>query len=124
MQTNYGLKFNLLSKIKPSWSNYDEQIARTHLANTGKIIVDATYGNPIDNEFDLGEIYQILSRTQTVKKLKKGDFFRLKDSGTAPVWVRDEYQPACRKFSCHKFDDVNQERQMKGDTNVFIGFTF
>ena len=124
MKTNYGLKFNLLSKVKPSWSDYDKQIARTHLANAGKIIVDTTYGNPIDNEYDLDEIYQILSRTQTVKKLGEGEFFRLKDSETAPVWVRGGYLPACRKFSCHKFDDINHERLMNGDTSVFVGFTF
>ena len=124
MKTNYGLEFKLLSKIKPSWSNYDKQVAGMHLANAGKIIVDTTYGNPIDNEFDLDEIYQILSRTQTVKKLGKGEFFRLKDSETAPVWVRDEYLPACRKFSCHKFVDINVERLMIGDRSVFFGFKF
>lgn len=124
MKTNYGLEFKLLSKIKPSWSNYDKQVAGMHLSNAGKIIVDTTYGNPIDNEFDLDEIYKILSRTKTVRKLVKGEFFRLKDSETAPVWVRDEYMSACRKFSCYKFDDVNHERLINGDTSVFVGFTF
>lgn len=124
MKTNYGLEFKLLSKIKPSWSSYDKQVAGMHLSNAGKIIVDTTYGNPIDNEFDLDEIYKILSRTKTVRKLVKGEFFRLKDSETAPVWVRDEYMSACRKFSCYKFDDVNHERLINGDTSVFVGFTF
>ena len=124
MRTNYGLEFKLLSKIKSSWSDYDKQVADMHLSNTGKIIVDTTYGNPIDNEYDLDEIYKILSRSKTVRKLGKGEFFRLKDSETAPVWVRGEYLPACRKFSCYKFDDVNHERLMNGNANVFVGFTF
>lgn len=75
MKTNYGLRFNLLSKVKPSWSDYDKQVARTHLANAGKIIVDTAYGNPIDNEFDLEEIYQMLSRTKTVKNWGKVSSF-------------------------------------------------
>lgn len=75
MKTSYGLEFRLLSKIKPSWSSYDKQVAGMHLSNAGKIIVDTTYGKPIDNEFDLDEIYQILSRTQTVKSSKREIFF-------------------------------------------------
>lgn len=42
MKTSYGLEFRLLSKIKPSWSSYDKQVAGMHLSNAGKIIVDTT----------------------------------------------------------------------------------
>lgn len=62
--------------------------------------------------------------TTTIRQLKKGDLFRLKDSDTAPVWVRDEYIPSAKKYSTHKFEDVNHEVLRKEDFVVFIGFTF
>lgn len=62
--------------------------------------------------------------TTTIRQLKKGELFRLKDSETAPVWVRGEYIPSEKKFSTHKYDDVNHENLRKGDFVAFIGFTF
>lgn len=62
--------------------------------------------------------------TTTICQLKKGDFFRLKDSETAPVWVRGEYIREVKKYSTHKFDDVNHEVLRKEDCVVFVGFTF
>lgn len=59
-----------------------------------------------------------------VRQLKKGKFFRLNDSATAPVWVRGEYVPAAKKFNTHKYDDVNHEKLRKGGCVVFVGFTF
>lgn len=64
------------------------------------------------------------SAKSSIRKLKKGDFFRLKDSDTAPVWVRGEYVPSVKKFSTYQYDDVNHERLCKGETEVYIGFTF
>ncbi|MDC1809088.1 hypothetical protein POZ03_01270 [Bacteroides uniformis] len=64
------------------------------------------------------------SAQKTIRELKKGEFFRLKDSDTAPVWVRDEYIPSLKKYSTYKFDDINHEHPLKGSIKVFIGFTF
>lgn len=61
---------------------------------------------------------------KSIRKLKKGEFFRLEDSDTAPVWVRGEYVPSEKKFSTYKYDDVNHERLCKGETEVFVDFTF
>lgn len=61
---------------------------------------------------------------KTIREIKKGDFFRFKESDTAPVWVRDEFLPAVKKFSTHRFDDMNHERLFNGDTKVFTDFTF
>lgn len=61
---------------------------------------------------------------QAIRKLKKGEFFRLRESDTSPVWVRGEYFPSLKKISTHKFDDVNHERLLNGSTIVFTGFTF
>lgn len=61
-QTSYGLKYQLTQKINPNWSNYDKLVAETHLKNVGVIIIDNVYCQPIDNEYDLGEIYSILEQ--------------------------------------------------------------
>ena len=61
---------------------------------------------------------------KSIRELKKGDFFRLKESDTAPVWVRGEYIPALKKFSTYKFDDVDHERHLNGDAGFFTDFTF
>lgn len=60
----------------------------------------------------------------TIRQLKKGEFFRLKDSETAPVWVRGEYIPEAKKYSIHKFDDANHEMLRKATAQVYVGFTF
>lgn len=60
METSYGLKFELLKEINPQWDDYNKTVAECHLQNTGVIIVDPEYHTPIDNEYDLDEIYQML----------------------------------------------------------------
>lgn len=59
-----------------------------------------------------------------IKNLKVGDFFRLKDSETSPVWVRGEYDRSLKKYSTYKFDDVNHERFVSPDIEVFTEFEF
>ena len=65
-----------------------------------------------------------MKRTAAIKDLKRGEYFRLTDSDTAPVWVRGEYSREAKKYSAHRFDDVNHERLMRGDRLVRVGFTF
>jgi hypothetical protein len=65
-----------------------------------------------------------MKRTAAIKDLKRGEYFRLTDSDTAPVWVRGEYSREAKKYSTHRFDDVNHERLMRGDRLVRVGFTF
>lgn len=60
----------------------------------------------------------------TVAKLKKGDFFKLSESDTAPVWIRGEYVRSEKKYSCTRFNDINHEKLAKGDREVFIDFEF
>ena len=62
MRTSYGLEFNTVKEINPEWSDYDKTIAECHLANTGVVIVDTEHGQPIDNEYDLEEIYRLLEK--------------------------------------------------------------
>ena len=63
-------------------------------------------------------------KTETIKNLKRGEFFRTTDSDTAPVWIRGNYSREAKKYSTHLFDDVNHERLLRGDKLVFVGFTF
>ena len=62
MKTSYGFEFNTVTEIDPEWSDYDKKVAECHLANAGVVIVDTEYGQPIDNEYDLEEIYRILEK--------------------------------------------------------------
>lgn len=61
---------------------------------------------------------------KTIKELAKGEFFRLTDSETAPVWVRSDYDRSSKKYSCYKFDDVCHENFFKGTKVVFVDFEF
>ena len=62
MKTAFGLEFKT-QKAEDiyKFSGYDRVVAECHIANCGKIIVDAVYEQPIDNEFDLEEIFNLLN---------------------------------------------------------------
>lgn len=50
--------------IKQSWSDYDKTIAQSHLNNFGVIFLDDQYNLPIDNLFELEELYQIYKKEE------------------------------------------------------------
>lgn len=60
----------------------------------------------------------------TLKQLKPGTLFRLKDSESSPVWVRDHYDKSSKTYACHKYDDSNHEKFLKGKRKICIDFTF
>ena len=61
MKTNYGLEFQTLTADElDKFQGYDRCVAQCHLANCGFIIVYAAHPEPIDREFDLDTIYDIL----------------------------------------------------------------
>jgi len=62
MKTSYGLEFELLNASDlDKFDGYDRVVAECHIANCGSIIVDTVYHQPIDNEYDLEEIYNLLN---------------------------------------------------------------
>lgn len=62
MKTSYGLEFELLTTSElDKFDGYDRVVAECHIANCKKIIVDAVYHQPIDNEYDLEEIYNLIN---------------------------------------------------------------
>ncbi len=64
METSYGLKFKILPKEEvEKFEGYDKVVAQCHVANCGCIIVDTVFNQPIDNEYDLAEIYSIIEKS-------------------------------------------------------------
>lgn len=59
-----------------------------------------------------------------LKQVKQGEFFKLRETENAPVWVRGEYDREDKKYLCAKFDNINYEQMFKGNRIVFIGFDF
>lgn len=54
-----------------------------------------------------------------LRKLGRGDLFRLSGNDDAPVWVRDEYDRSERKYLCYKWDDVNHWTYMRSVRAVY-----
>lgn len=64
MKTSYGLEFDILPKEEVGrFDGYDRTTAECHVANVGCIIVDTQYHQPLDNEYDLEEIYNMLEKS-------------------------------------------------------------
>lgn len=59
-----------------------------------------------------------------LKDVKKGEFFRISPSDTAPVWIRDEYNRSTKKYECYKFDDMNHLGEFGGTRIVIVDFEF
>ena len=63
----------------------------------------------------------------TVRDLKKGDFFTLKDIANPTekqVFIRGEYDKSDKAFCCGRFDDISYSRMLKPNTKVFVDFIF
>ena len=54
-----------------------------------------------------------------LRKLGRGDLFRLAGNDDAPVWVRDEYDRSERKYLCYKWEDVNHWAYMRSARGVY-----
>lgn len=62
-----------------------------------------------------------------LKDVINGEFFTLKPIGNpkeSQVYVKGVYDRKEKKYSCHKFSDVNDERFFKSDKIVYTDFTF
>lgn len=59
-----------------------------------------------------------------IKTLPRGEYVKLRQSETAPVWVKGDYCRNSKMYEFHKFEDVNHTVYRKGDSSVFVGFTF
>lgn len=52
------MNYKTRKSIKNSWSEYDKTIATTHLNNYGVIFLDTKYNLPIDDLFELEDLYE------------------------------------------------------------------
>lgn len=64
-----------------------------------------------------------------IEKVKKGEYIRLIDSETAPVYIRGEYSalewPRGKgRYECVAFDDSSKTRDFKKGRIVYVGFYF
>ena len=65
-----------------------------------------------------------------LREVGLNDYFMLSDPNHAEqvderkVYVRGEYDRASKRFSVYKYADVNDERFMRGDRLVWVGFCF
>lgn len=60
---------------------------------------------------------------KAIDKLKKGEFFKLKESANE-VWVKDDYNRHTKKYSAYAFDDISKFREFKKGREVFTEFEF
>ena len=63
----------------------------------------------------------------TVKDLKKGEYFTLKpiaEPKETQVYVRGEYDKESKTYSCCNFSDINSERFLKGNKEIFTDMIF
>lgn len=67
---------------------------------------------------------QPTKKLRLTKLIKVGTYFKLNPSDTAPVWVRDHYDKSSKTYACHKYDDSNHEKFLKGTRKIYIDFTF
>ena len=82
----------------------------------------------------LGKVHKALQSGKSinqlpknVKNLKKGEYFTKKEISNpkdSQVWVRGEWIPSAKAYSCHKFSDVNQESLLKANTEIWTDFYF
>ena len=60
----------------------------------------------------------------TVGKTKAEEYIRLKDSDTAPVWIRGHYDRSAKRYAIYKADDMMHEAFVKASRKCFVGFTY
>ena len=62
-----------------------------------------------------------------LKDVKLGEYFTLKpiaEPKENQVFIRGEYDRTDKRYECTRFDDISIARMLKGDTLVYIDFTF
>ena len=62
-----------------------------------------------------------------LKDFRKGEWFTLKDiqyPSENQVYIKGEYDRTEKKYCCHKWGDINSDRLIKGDKEVYTDFIF
>lgn len=61
-------------------------------------------------------------KATTISALKQGEFFKMKPTESAPVWVRGYYVREGKQYECYRYDNTNRETFRKGSTIVYTDF--
>lgn len=56
----------------------------------------------------------------TIKKLKRGEFFRFINDENAPLWVRSAFNRIDKNYECYRYDDVNHCVYCKAERKIWI----
>lgn len=63
----------------------------------------------------------------TLKEVKPGEYFTFKaieEPSEKQVYIREGYNRSTRKYGYSKFADICDSKERKGETIVYIDFTF
>lgn len=60
----------------------------------------------------------------TIKQMLRGEYFKLRATDSARVWVRGDYVRGEDRYECHAADDVNEFIYLTGARVVFVEFTY
>ena len=55
-----------------------------------------------------------------LRKVSKGGYFRFRDYENSPLWVRDIYDPSCKRYVVFKSENVNGWSLRKGSLMVYV----
>lgn len=59
-----------------------------------------------------------------LKDVKKGYFFKLCPTETAPVWVRGSYDRMEKKYECYEYYDICHFKYFGANKIVYVDFEF
>lgn len=59
----------------------------------------------------------------TLRNVKPGDFVKRKSDSKA-VYIKGDYDRTTKSFELVDVDDINRCIYLKGNTQVFVGFTY
>lgn len=65
--------------------------------------------------------------SKKLRDVKKGEFFRLRESETAPVWMKTgcwTREGGKTKYECDQYEDCGRSNFYSADRVVFVGFTY
>jgi len=66
-------------------------------------------------------------KSRKLREVKKGEFFRLRESETAPVWMKTgcwSRTGGKLKYECDQVEDCGRSNWCSADRIVFVGFTY
>jgi hypothetical protein len=60
----------------------------------------------------------------TLKLCPSGEYVKLRNTDSAPIWIKGGYDWLTNTYSLSSVDDINREIFRQSDSIVFIGFTY